>query len=171
MHSFKWILKVEVRHVTTFHTRIIHGKTETQDQTADYCCEVSRTTPLRARRISADAHVADNYRRTDWKISTGGAKSSQSASKLCVFLGTCVCVCVCERSREERKDSGQQGQTRQPLRSHQVCRDTLEHSEPDGICPPGVRSRPDDIQTQGQAEKGRKNRGWHILPGTRNMFQ
>lgn len=53
----------------------------------------------------------------------------------------------------KRKDSGQQGQTRQPLRSHQVCRDTLEHSEPDGICPPGVRSRPDDIQTQGQARK------------------
>lgn len=56
-----------------------------------------------------------------------------------------------------RKDGGQQGQTRQPLRSHQVCRDTLEHSEPDGMCPPGWQSRPDDIQTQGQAKKeGRK---------------
>lgn len=59
------------------------------------------------------------------------------------FLGTCV------SKAGKRKDSGQQGQTRQPLRSHQVCRDTLEHSEPDGTCPPGVRRRPDDIQTQG----------------------
>lgn len=66
------------------------------------------------------------------------------------------CVSACAK-QGRRKDGGQQGQTRQPLRSHQVCRDTLEHSEPDGICPPGVRSRPDDIQAQGQARKeGRK---------------
>lgn len=76
------------------------------------------------------------------------------------FLDARVCVSACaEHGR--RKDGGQQGQTRQPLRSHQVCRDTLEHSEPDGICPPGVRSRPDDIQTQGQARKeGRKEGRW-----------
>lgn len=70
-----------------------------------------------------------------------------SLHQVVCFLGTCV------SEAGKRKDSGQQGQTRQPLRSHQVCRDTLEHSEPDGICPPGVRSRPDDIQTQGQAKK------------------
>lgn len=70
-----------------------------------------------------------------------------SLHQVVCFLGTCV------SEAGKRKDSGQQGQTRQPLRSHQVCRDTLEHSEPDGICPPGVRSRPDDIQTEGQAKK------------------
>lgn len=73
--------------------------------------------------------------------------TAASLHQVVCFLGTCVS----EAGR--RKDGGQQGQTRQPLRSHQVCRDTLEHSEPDGICPPGVRSRPDDIQTQGQAKK------------------
>ena len=85
-------------------------------------------------------------------------QTAVSLHQVVCFFGTCVS----EAGR--RKDGGQQGQTRQPLRSHQVCRDTLEHSGPDGICPPGVRSRPDDIQTQGQAKKEeRKNGGWHIL--------
>lgn len=81
-----------------------------------------------------------------------------SLHQVVCFLGTCV------SEAGKRKDSRQQGQTRQPLRSHQVCRDTLEHREPDGICPPGVRSRPDDIQTQGQAKKeGRIDDGTSCL--------
>lgn len=84
-----------------------------------------------------------------------------SLHQVVCFLGTCV------SEAGKRKDSGQQGQTRQPLRSHQVCRDTLEHSEPDGICPQGVRSRPDDIQTQGQAKKeGRIEDGTSCLQCT-----
>lgn len=74
-------------------------------------------------------------------------KTAVSPHQVVCFLGTRV------SGVGRRKDGGQQGQTRQPLRSHQVCRDTLEHSEPDGICPPGLQSRPDDIQTQGQAKK------------------
>lgn len=66
------------------------------------------------------------------------------------FLGVCV------SNTRTGEENGQQGQTRQPLRSHQVCRDTLEHSEPDGICPPGVWSRPDDIQTQRQEKEGER---------------
>lgn len=96
-----------------------------------------------------DAHAVDNYIA---KIG-GFPQKVQTAVRLhqvVRFLGTCA------SEAGKRKDGGQQGQTRQPLRSHQVCRDTLEHSEPDGICPPGVRSRPDDIQTQGQAKKGER---------------
>lgn len=94
----------------------------------------------------ANAHAVDDYICNDQRLSTGGENDGQPASG-CVLLVARVSEAV------KRKDGGQQGQTRQPLRSHQVCWDTLEHSEPDGICPPGVRSRPDDIQTQGQAKK------------------
>lgn len=74
-------------------------------------------------------------------------KTAVSPHQVVYFLGARV------SGAGRREDGGQQGQTRQPLRSHQVCRDTLEHSEPDGIRPPGLQSRPDDIQTQGQAKK------------------
>ena len=83
------------------------------------------------------AHAAGNYTCSDWRLFFFFPQEVQtpvSLHQVVCFLGTCV-------SRAgRRKDSGQQGQTRQPLRSHQVCRDTLEHSEPDGICPQGCEA-------------------------------
>lgn len=101
----------------------------------------------------------DNCACIDRKLSTHkGANSSQPASGCVLKLGTCV------SEAGKWKDSGQQGQTRQPLRSHQVCRDTLEHSKPDGICPPGGAKQA-RWQTDTEAGKERrKNGGWRILP-------
>lgn len=101
-----------------------------------------------------DTSAATNYICDDRKE----VKTAVSPHQVVSFLGARV------SGAGKRKDGGQQGQTRQPLRSHQVCRDTLEHSEPDGICPPGLQSRPDDIQTQGQAkEEGRIEDGTSCL--------
>lgn len=163
MHSFKWILKVEVKHVTASCTRSHYTRQK---------CNSRLNSRLLLRGVTANAffffflvgaHAADNYTCSDWRLFfffffPQEVQTPVSLHQVVCFLGTCV-------SRAgRRKDSGQQGQTRQPLRSHQVCRDTLEHSEPDGICPPGVRSRPDDIQAQGQAKKeGRMEDGTSCL--------
>lgn len=98
--------------------------------------------------IARDSKMPDTYAATNYIcVFLREVKTAVSPHQVVCFLGTRV------SGAGRRKDGGQQGQTRQPLRSHQVCRDTLEHSEPDGICPPGLQSRPDDIQTQGQAKK------------------
>lgn len=61
-------------------------------------------------------------------------KTAVSPHQVVCFLGTRV-------SRAgRRKDGGQQGQTRQPLRSHQVCRDTLEHTSLMGYAPRGCKA-------------------------------
>lgn len=89
---------------------------------------------------------ATNYICNDWRLSAGGENSSQPASG-CVLLRH-----TCERSREEkrRRAAGTNPSATQiasGLSGH------IGAHEPDGICPPGLQSRPDDIQTQGQAKK------------------
>lgn len=111
--------------------------------------------PLFSAYVCVRAHAADNCARSFPHIKVQTPVSLHQVVRS-------LCTCVSEAGKW--KDSGQQGQTRQPLRSHQVCRDTLEHSKPDGICPPGGAKQA-RWQTDTEAGKERrKNGGWHILP-------
>lgn len=82
----------------------------------------------------------------------------ETFAQRCKLKSACIRLCITLKAhvwvkQGSEKTAGSRDKTRQPLRSHQVCRDTLEHSKPDGICPPGARSRPDDKQAQRQERK------------------
>lgn len=96
-------------------------------------CAFTRITPSHRKWLETFAH---RY------------KLKSAFVRLCATLKAHVRV-----KQGSEKTAGSRDKTRQPLRSHQVCRDTLEHSKPDGICPPGARSRPDDKQAQRQEKK------------------
>ncbi len=109
------------------------------------------------------AHVVDNYTCTDQRFSTGGANSSQPASG-CVFLRH-----MCERSREEKR---QRAAGTNPSAT-QITSGLSGHIGAQrawwDMPPRGARQARWHTDT-GAGEEGRKNRGWHILPLTRNML-
>lgn len=99
-----------------------------------------------------------------WRLSTGGANSSQPASG-CVFLRH-----MCEWSREEKR---QRAAGTNPSAT-QITSGLSGHIGAQrawwDMPPRGAKQARWHTDT-GPGKEGRKNRGWRILPLMHNMFQ